>query len=89
MKPLELLVDPLQRSGEDLLALWWALGSPGKTCTAGPAFSARFTSLLSAKCLLLGAHLAQAGSCGLKFSWLDVIYRRVVREADRLVFVMA
>jgi hypothetical protein len=39
--------------------------------------------------LLLGAHLAQAGSYGLKFSWLDVIDRGMVREADRLVFVMA
>src|ERR1700739_3322430 len=89
MKSLELVVDPPKGSSKDLFALRWALDSSGKTCTAGFAFPARFTSLLSAKCFLLGAHLAQAGSYGLKFSRLDIIYRGVVRETDRLVFVMA
>jgi hypothetical protein len=50
------------------------------------AFSAHFAPLLSAERSLLIAHLAQAGSHGLKLSRFDVIDGGMVREADRLMF---
>src|SRR5580693_4517749 len=47
------------------------LGGSWKACSASLAFSAPFSPLLSAECSLLIAHLAQAGSHGLKLSRLN------------------
>jgi hypothetical protein len=65
------------------------LGGSWKACSASLAFSAPFSPLLSAERSLLIAHLAQAGSHGLKLSRLDVIDGGMVREADRLIFFVA
>jgi hypothetical protein len=61
----------------------------GENSPYGRSRSSRFSRCLSASIFrseavaARSAHLAQAGSYGLKFSWLDVIDRGVVREADR------
>ena len=89
VKTPELLVQPLQRRGEDLLAFRCMLGGSGKACSASLSLSTALSPLLSTERSLLVAHLAQAGSHGLKLSHLDVIDCGMVREADRLIFFVA
>src|SRR5215831_1811188 len=89
VKTFELAVHPLERRREDLLALRRMLGGSRKACSAPFLFSAHLTPLLPAERLLLSAHLAQAGSQVLQLGRLDVINGRMVRAADRFVFVVA
>ncbi|BAR61527.1 hypothetical protein NK6_8378 [Bradyrhizobium diazoefficiens] len=65
------------------------LGGSWKAGSASLGFSAPLSLPLSAERSLLIAHLAQAGSHGLKLSDFDVIDGRMVREADRLIFFVA
>src|SRR5215472_4917038 len=65
------------------------LGGAWKACSASFGFSAPLSPLLSAERSLLIAHLAQAGSHGLKLCRLDVIDGGMVREADHLIFFVA
>ncbi|OAF04703.1 hypothetical protein AYJ54_23870 [Bradyrhizobium centrolobii] len=65
------------------------LGGSWKACSASLGLSAPLPSPLSAERTLLITHLAQAGAHGFKFSHLDVINGRMVREADRLILFVA
>jgi hypothetical protein len=65
------------------------LGGARKACSASLGFPALLSPLLSTERSLLVAHLAQAGSHGLKLGRLDVIDGGMVGEADRLKFFVA
>jgi hypothetical protein len=65
------------------------LSGSWKAYSASLSFSAHLSPPLSAERSLLIAHLAQAASHSLEFSYLDVIDGGMVREADRLIFFVA
>jgi hypothetical protein len=65
------------------------LGGPWKACSASLGFSTPLSPPLPTERSFLIAHLAQAGSHGLKFSHLHVIDGGMVREADSLIFFVA
>ncbi|MBV9964230.1 MAG: hypothetical protein JO008_00915 [Alphaproteobacteria bacterium] len=85
----DLLVDPLQGRRKHLFSLRWPFGGAGKTSAASFGLPAHLPLLLTRQRALLVSHLAQAQFGFAQLRAAEVVNGRVMRDADRLILVMA
>ena len=84
---VKFLIEALQCSGKDLLAMKRPLSSPWKTAAASIRLAARFPVLVPRMRALLVSHLPQRSPRGPQFIAGAVLDLGVMRGANNLIFL--